>query len=73
MEHQSVFKTRTIGLANKPVRLKSSRIKRLMGDALWSRGIRKRFELGKRRHEFQADHGYRKWCKTRCELSEMNQ
>jgi hypothetical protein len=42
-----------------------------MEDALWSQGIRKRRELGKRRHEFQDDHGYRKWFKTQCELSGM--
>ena len=59
------------GLANSPVRLKSSGIKRLMEDALWSQGIRRPLESGKRRHEFQADHGYRKWFKTRCELSGM--
>jgi integrase len=61
----------TIGLANKPVRLKSSGIKRLMEDALWSQGIRKRLDPGKRRHEFQVDHGYRKWFKTQCELAGM--
>jgi hypothetical protein len=59
------------GLADCPVRLKSSGIKRLMEDALWSQGIRKPLELGKRRHEFQADHGYRKWFKTQCELAGM--
>ncbi|MGH9985272.1 MAG: hypothetical protein ACRD8W_15130 [Nitrososphaeraceae archaeon] len=61
----------TIGLANRPVRLKSSGIKRLMEDALWSQGIRNRLEPGKRRHEFQVDHGYRKWFKTQCELAGM--
>ena len=59
------------GLADNPVRLKSSGIKRLMEDALWSQGIRKPLEPGKKRHEFQADHGYRKWFKTQCELAEM--
>ncbi len=61
----------TAGLVNNPVRLKSSGIKRLMEDALWSQGIRKRLSPGKRRHEFQVDHGYRKWFKTQCELSGM--
>ena len=60
-----------VGLVNNPVRLKSSGIKRLMEDALWSQGIRKRLEPGQRRHEFQVDHGYRKWFKTRCEQSGM--
>ena len=41
-----------------------------MQDALWSQGIRKRLHR-KRRHEFQVDHGYRKWFKTQCELSGM--
>jgi hypothetical protein len=31
----------------------------------------KKLEEGKRRHEFQADHGFRKWFKTRCEISGM--
>jgi hypothetical protein len=35
----------------------------------WAQGIRKKLENGKKRHEFQADHGFRKWFKTRCELS----
>lgn len=60
-----------VGLANNPVRLKSSGIKRLMEDALWSQGIRNRLAPGKRIHEFQADHGYRKWFKTQCELAGM--
>jgi integrase len=59
------------GLVNNPVRLKSSGIKRLMEDALWSQGIRKQLSPGKRRHEFQVDHGYRKWFKTQCEVSGM--
>jgi hypothetical protein len=59
------------GLADNPVRLKSSGLKRLMEDALWSQGIRKPLETGKKRHEFQADHGYRKWFKTQCEVAGM--
>jgi hypothetical protein len=42
-----------------------------MEDALWTQGIRTKLELGKKRHEIQADHGFRKWFKTRCELSGM--
>jgi integrase len=53
-----------VGLVNNPVRLKSSGIKRLMEDALWSQGIRKQLSPGKRRHELQVDHGYRKWFKS---------
>jgi hypothetical protein len=33
--------------------------------------LRTKLESGKRRHEFQTDHGFRKWFKTRCELAGM--
>ena len=42
-----------------------------MEDAIWNQGLRKKLDLGKKRHEFQADHGLRKWFKTRCELAGM--
>src|SRR5215469_13610173 len=35
------------------------------------RRTRTKLESGKRRHEFQTDHGFRKWFKTRCELAGM--
>ena len=57
------------GLASIPQKLHSSGIKRLMERSQWAQGIRKKLEKGKKRHEFQADHGFRKWFKTRCELS----
>jgi len=50
-----------------PVKLKSSGIKRLIERALWAQGIRKPLEKGNRRHEFKADHGFRKYFKTRAE------
>jgi integrase len=59
------------GLATIPVQLKSSGLKRLMERALWAQGIRTVLEKGKKRHEFQVDHGYRKFFKTRCELAGM--
>jgi hypothetical protein len=59
------------GFIDTPKKLKSSGVKRLMEDALWIQGLRKKLEQGKRRHEFQADHGFRKWFKTRCEISGM--
>lgn len=34
-------------------------------------GLRTKLESGKTRHEFQTDHGFRKWFKTRCELAGM--
>lgn len=42
-----------------------------MEDALWAQGIRKKGNLKKNRYEFQTDHGFRKWFKTRCEISGM--
>jgi integrase len=52
-----------------PKKMKSSGIKRLIERALWAQGVRKNLLVGKKRHEFQADHGFRKWFKTRCELA----
>ena len=46
---------------------------RIMEDALWTQRLRNKLEPGKRRHEFQTDHGFRKWFKTRCEIAGMNQ
>jgi integrase len=59
------------GFIDSPRKLKSSGVKRLMEDALWIQGLRKNLQQGRRRHEFQADHGFRKWFKTRCEISGM--
>ena len=50
-----------------PKRLKSLGIKRMMEDALKGTGIRKALPEGKRRHEFQVDHGFRKFFKSACE------
>jgi hypothetical protein len=61
----------TRGLVSAPVKLKSEGIKRLVEDALWTQGLRKKLDSNKKRHEFQTDHGLRKWFKTRCELSGM--
>lgn len=59
------------GVVTIPKKLKSSGIKRLMERALWAQGVRSKLRPGKKRHEFQADHGFRKWFKTRCELAGM--
>jgi len=56
--------TETKGLATIPKQLKSSGLKRLIERALKAQGIRKPLEKGKKRHEFQADHGFRKYFKT---------
>ena len=59
------------GTIKEPEILKSSGIKRLIEDALWTQGIRKKSNLKKKRYEFQTNHGFRKWFKTRCEMSGM--
>jgi len=50
-----------------PRRLKSTGVKRLIEDALKGTGLRKPLEKGKKRHEFQADHAFRKFFKSVCE------
>ena len=47
------------GIVTFPKKLKSTGIKRLVENALWAQRVRIKLELGKRRHEFQADHGFR--------------
>jgi integrase len=59
------------GIVTQPRKLKSSGIKRLIERALWAQGIRKTLVENKRRHFFQADHGMRKWFKTRCKIAGM--
>jgi hypothetical protein len=59
------------GLVKAPKQLKPDGIKRLMERAIWAQGLRKKLEGNKKRHEFQANHSYRKWFKTRCEMSGM--
>lgn len=59
------------GIVTIPKKLKAAGIKRLIERTLWAQGIRTKLGEGKRRHEFQADHGFRKWFKTRCESAGM--
>lgn len=59
------------GIIESPKKLKSSGVKRLIEDAIWNQGLRKKLDPGKKRHEFQADHGFRKWFKTRSEIAGM--
>jgi len=59
------------GVITIPKRLQATGIKRLIERALWAQGVRLKLDEGKRRHEFQADHGFRKWFKTRCESAGM--
>lgn len=59
------------GLVSTAIKLKSEGVRSLLKEALYAQGIRKRLEPGIKRHEFQTDHGFRKWFKTRCEISGM--
>ena len=59
------------GRINVPIKLQSVGIRRLVERALWAQGIRTELESGRRRHEFQTDHGFRKWYKTQCEIAGM--
>jgi hypothetical protein len=40
-------------------------------DQCLAQGIRTELEYGKKHHEFQTDHGFRKWYKTQCEMAGM--
>jgi len=55
------------GLVTVPKKLTPAGIKRLIERALKAQGIRKKLPLGQRRHEFQTDHGFRKFFKTHAE------
>ncbi|MGA9842270.1 MAG: hypothetical protein WBQ25_08140 [Nitrososphaeraceae archaeon] len=57
--------TKGRGNINLPRNLKSTGVKQLMQRALFAQGLRKKLEQGKKRHEFQANHAFRKWFKTR--------
>jgi hypothetical protein len=48
------------GIVTIPKKLKSTGVKRLIENALWAQRIRMKLDEGKKRHEFQADHGFRK-------------
>ena len=61
----------TRGLVTAPIKLQAEGVKRLVEDALWTQGVREKLEPGKKRHEFQTDHGFRKYFKTRCEIAGM--
>ena len=66
-----VTSPRGTGLVKSPKQLRPDGIKRLMERAIWAQGLRKKLDGNKKRHEFQANHSYRKWFKTRCEMSGM--
>lgn len=59
------------GIIKDAAKLQPSGVKRLIEDSLWTQGIRRKSNLRRNRYEFQADHGFRKWFKTRCEIGGM--
>jgi integrase len=59
------------GLVTIPKKLTAIGVKRLMERAIWAQGLRKKLEVGKKRHPFPTNHSLRKYFKTRCELAGM--
>ena len=55
------------GLATVPRKLKSSGVRSIISRAEWEQGIREPLTDGKKRHEFQAVHSFRKFFKSHCE------
>jgi hypothetical protein len=64
-------RAREKGVITEPRKLTSIGIKRLVERALWAQGVRNTLQEGKKRHEFQTDHGIRKWFRTQCETAGM--
>jgi integrase len=55
------------GLANRPKKLESIAVKRIIERGLWEQGIRKPLPEGAKHHEWKAAHGFRKYFKTKAE------
>ena len=55
------------GEPHMPKRFGGELVRHLLEDALRATGIRKKLEAGKKRHEFQTDHGFRKFFNTVCD------
>jgi hypothetical protein len=55
------------GIASAPKQLTATGVTRLIQRALFVQGLRQKLEVGKRRHPFQADHGFRKFFNTVCD------
>jgi integrase len=55
------------GLATVPRKLRSSGIRSIISRAEWEQGLREPLVEGKKRHEFQAVHSFRKYFKSHCE------
>lgn len=56
-----------LGLATHPKQLKNTGIKRIIERTLWEQGIRQPLQNEKKRHEWKAAHGFRKFYKTHAE------
>jgi hypothetical protein len=59
------------GSIGEPRKLQTLGVKRLVERAHWAQGLRTKLKNGKKRHQYQANHGFRKWFKTRCETGGM--
>ena len=55
------------GLATVPRKLRSSGIRSIISRAEWEQGVREPLTDGKKRHEFQVVHSFRKYFKSHCE------
>ncbi|HET9807892.1 MAG TPA: tyrosine-type recombinase/integrase [Nitrososphaeraceae archaeon] len=65
----SVRGSRVCGFATHPNKLSIKAIKSLINRALWAQGLRTKLPEGKRRHEFQEAHGFRKFFETQCTMA----
>ena len=59
------------GSIGEPRKLQTLGVKRLVERAHWAQGLRTKLKNDKKRHQYQANHGFRKWFKTRCETGGM--
>jgi hypothetical protein len=65
----SIRGSRVCGFATNPNKLSIKAIKSLLNRALWAQGLRTKLPEGKRRHEFQEAHGFRKFFETQCTMA----
>ena len=65
----SIRGSRVCGFATHPNKLSIKAIKSLINRALWAQGLRTKLPEGKRRHEFQEAHGFRKFFETQCTIA----
>ncbi|WP_196817220.1 hypothetical protein [Candidatus Nitrosocosmicus oleophilus] len=68
---RDIWQTNDVKGAANPIVLKTSAITRLLNRAWQAQRIRSKLPNGKRRHEFQTAHGFRKYFKTQAELARI--